>query len=155
MVFYVDIRNDLDMGLFFVISKVLLTKQPNVSILLNAKDFFANSTTQFGPNNNSSDLTKKNMHGIAGKKYFHLGVYLVKMVQFFSHVKYLLFLAGKVSSYPILGHEERKNMLTIVETFRSNATKTECILMHCSRKSTNNIESAKCPRKNIPTEKCP
>ena len=45
-------------------------------------------------------------------------------------------------------------MLTIVETFRSNATKTECILMHCSRKSTNNIESAKCPRKNIPTEKC-
>ena len=154
MVFYVEIRNDLDMGLFFVISKVLLTKQPNVSILWNAKVFFANSTTQFGPNNNSSDLTKK-MHGIAGKKYFHLGVYLVKMVQFFSHVKYLLFLAGKVSSYPILGHEERKNMLTIVETFRSNATKTECILMHCSRKSTNNIESAKCPRKNIHTEKFP
>ena len=61
------------MGLFFVISKVLLTKQPNVSILLKAKVFiFANFTTQFGPNNNSSDLTKKTMHGIAGKKYFHL-----------------------------------------------------------------------------------
>lgn len=88
------------------------------------------------------------MHGIAGKKYFHLGVYLVKMVQFFSHVKYLLFLAGKVSFYPILGQEEKKNMLTLVETFRSNATKTECILMHCSRKSTNNVESAKCPQKN-------
>ena len=70
MVFYVDIRNDLDMGLFFVISKVLLTKQPNVSILLNAKDFFANSTTQFGPNNNSSDLTKKNYAWYCREKVF-------------------------------------------------------------------------------------
>ena len=66
-----EIRNDLDMGLFFVISKVWLTKQPNVSILLNAKVFiFANSTTQFGPNNNSSDLTKKTYAWYCREKVF-------------------------------------------------------------------------------------
>ena len=100
---------------------------------------------QFYPNNNSSDLTK-NLHGIARKKYFHLGVSILsKMVQFLSHVKQLLFLEGKVSVYTILCQEEKKNMLTLGETFRSNATKTECILMHCSRKSTNNVESAYFP----------
>ena len=99
---------------------------------------------QFGPNNNSSDLTKKSAW-YCKEKVFSSGALLSKMVQFLSHVKQLLFLEGKVSVYTILCQEEKKNMLTLVETFRSNATKTECILMHCSRKSTNNVESAYFP----------
>ena len=77
------------------------------------------------------------------------------MVQFLSHVKQLLFLEGKVSVYTILCQEEKKNMLTLAETFRSNATKTECILMHCSRKSTNNVESAYFPKNKMSTKKYP
>lgn len=99
---------------------------------------------QFGPNNNSSDLTKKSAW-YCKEKVFSSGGILSKMVQFLSHVKQLLFLEGKVSVYTILCQEEKKNMLTLAETFRGNATKTECILMHCSRKSTNNVVSAYFP----------
>ena len=54
--------------------------QPNVSILLNAKVFilfFANSATQFGPNNNSSDL-KKNYAWYCREKVFSSGGILSK-----------------------------------------------------------------------------
>ena len=128
----------------FVISKVLLTKHPNVSIC----QFCVSKTSNM---HNSglitilfSDLTKKSAW-YCKEKVFSSGDILSKIVQFLSHVKQLLFLEEKVSVYTILCQEEKKNMLTLAETFRGNATKTECILMHCSRKSTNNVRYAYFP----------
>ena len=126
----------------FVISKVLLTKHPNVSIC----QFCILKTSNM---HNSILITilaiLQKICMVLQGKVFSSGGILSKMVQFLSHVKQLLFLEGKVSVYTILCQEEKKNMLTLGETFRSNATKTECILMHCSRKSTNNVESAYFP----------
>jgi hypothetical protein len=82
-----------------------------------------------------------------------MAVVVQPMLQFDHNSVVNIFSVGKVSVYTILGHEEKKNMLTVVETFRSNATKTECILMQCSQK--NNVESANSPYNKKSKKKYP
>ena len=77
---------------------------------------------QFGPNNNSSDLTKKSAW-YCKEKVFSSGGILSKMVQFLSHVKQLLFLEGKVSVYTFLCQEEKKNMKQIKEKKKESRAK--------------------------------